>query len=127
MRKEGQTSVATIAMLMKLGTLATPNCLATRLDSANVDSINGMFIKHMGDSSIDMNLADGTGIFGSIIHCIGLASQDHHLVSNTVTRLFLSMRTCHLFQRCCKLAMTGMGESMSLWNATLPGNNSHVL
>ena len=37
-----------------------------RLDSANVDSIDDMFIEHTRDSSIDMNLANGVWSLGSI-------------------------------------------------------------
>ena len=43
-----------------------------RLDSANVDPVNGMVIKHVGCSSIHMNLADGVGTFCMIIQGIGL-------------------------------------------------------
>ena len=54
------------------------------LDSPNVDSINDTFInKHVRHSSIHMNLADGVGTLGLIIHCIRLVSWDHHLISNT--------------------------------------------
>ena len=65
-------------------------CLTMRLDSANVDSIIDIFIEHMRNSSIDMNLVNGMWSLGAIFHCIRLVSQCHHLITDIAIVIFSS-------------------------------------
>ena len=62
-----------------------------RLDPLNVDPINDMLIKHVRHSSIHMHLSDSAWAFGLIMHGIGLTSQDHDLVVNTVVMVLTAL------------------------------------
>ena len=55
----------------------------TRLDSANVNAIDDMFIQHARNCAVHTNLADGAGTFGLIFQCIRFEGQDHDLVADT--------------------------------------------
>ena len=66
-------------MLHKIST----DGFTTRLDSTDVNAIDDMFIQHVRNCAIHMNLADGTRTLGLIFECIGFEGWDHCLVSVT--------------------------------------------
>ena len=54
------------------------------LDSADVDSFEGVFIAKKGDSAIRMDLSDSEGAFGSSLESLGFEDLDEDLISNNV-------------------------------------------
>ena len=71
-------------LAMRLAFKTSCCCLTTRLDSADVDLVNDMFIQHVQCGAIHMNLADGAGNLGLIVHSIGFEGWDHDLNSKTM-------------------------------------------
>ena len=76
-------------------------------DSANVDPVDDMVIKHAGHSSICMNLADGVGTLGWVFECIGFEGKCHHLVSDTTVVVFTTTILCKivLIDECLALVL----------------------
>ena len=108
----------------------------TRLDSANVNAIDDMFIQHARNCAIHMNLADGVGTLGSIFECIGFESWDHDLVSDTVVVVFTTAILCKviLVNECLALVSKMLqvdndwnGQEHVLLKHQLPGETPWVL
>ena len=75
-----------LAMLQKIST----DSLMMGFDLSNVNAIDDMFIQHVQNCAIHMNLADGMQALGAVLQSIGFECWDHDLVSNTAVVVFMT-------------------------------------